>query len=493
MVDKVRQAVVMVHGMGEQKPLDTLNQFISAALEPDPAAAHQFYSRPDTVTDSYESRLYLAPRSPRKGEPEVRAQTEFYEYHWAHLMQGNRIDDLWATIRRMMLKVPWRVPSGLVVVWSLFWLLLFGAGFLLWQGDLKWDVEEVTGEVLLRTIAGGAAAGVALTYVVARLLPGWLSSSFVDVVRYLDTSPRSYQVRREIRKGIVDLLVNLHKATLETEPGKPRYQRIIVVAHSLGAFIAYDGIAYLWGHANQLLGDDRHRRGAPDGLAELERIASDLPEQCFAAGTTISEQQVTQYQAAQRQLWLGIRKQGYPWLITDFITLGTPMYFTDRLYTRNVKAFAKKVRGGELPTCPPQSEGDPDNNLNHTKLWFSWRNGKRRELDHKAAFAVVRWTNMWFPARWGFFGDWFGERLAPLFGNGIRDIAIKGNRRMRWFLRSRYFPGYAHALYLKFPEDGRDESVTAQLRKALDLSSTAWLKGTIAENANGGDKHAGGS
>jgi hypothetical protein len=32
MASKVRQAVVIVHGMGEQKPLDTLRRFIRAAL-----------------------------------------------------------------------------------------------------------------------------------------------------------------------------------------------------------------------------------------------------------------------------------------------------------------------------------------------------------------------------------------------------------------------------------------------------------------------------
>lgn len=82
---------------------------------------------------------------------------------------------------------------------------------------------------------------------------------------------------------------------------------------------------------------------------------------------------------------------------------------------------------------------------------------------------------MWFPARWGFFGDWFGGRLAPLFGNGIRDVPLTGNRRMRRWLRSRLVPGYAHALYLKFPEDLTEQSVTTELRGMLDLDSSAWV------------------
>ena len=32
-------------------------------------------------------------------------------------MQGNRLDDLWPTFRRVLLQPPWRVPAGLRVVW----------------------------------------------------------------------------------------------------------------------------------------------------------------------------------------------------------------------------------------------------------------------------------------------------------------------------------------------------------------------------------------
>jgi hypothetical protein len=53
-----RQAVVIIHGMGEQRPLDMLNNFIEAAI---PGTAAQradlsrpvYYSRPNEVSDSY--------------------------------------------------------------------------------------------------------------------------------------------------------------------------------------------------------------------------------------------------------------------------------------------------------------------------------------------------------------------------------------------------------------------------------------------------------
>jgi hypothetical protein len=455
----------MIHGMGEQRPLDTLNRFIVAALPPDEKGKQEFYSRPDPVTDSFESRLYLAPPLHDEDGTEVHAQTEFFEYHWAHLMQGNRADDLWPTFRRVMLEHPKRVPKGLRVVWVLFWLLLIGGAALLFRGGLTIAKDESIPQALLRVILGGGALSVGLTYLVTKLLPRWITTSFVDVVRYLDTSPRSYEVRREIRKGMVDLLVNLHKRG---------YQRIVVVAHSLGAFIAYDGLAYLWAHP-ELLPGHHLATDMPDGLEEVESKASDLPDEMWAGGRSATDAQVRDYQSAQRRLWVGLRAQGNPWLVTDLITLGTPMYFTDRLFTRNLDEFKQRVQRGEFPTCPPQCEGTPGNNVNEMPRWFSWKNrAGGHELDPKAPFAVVRWTNMWFPAAAGFFGDWFGDRLGPLFGNGISDIRLHGNG---W---RRFIPGYAHAEYLLFPKDASTYSVTRVLRDTLELNSTEWLAPTIS-------------
>jgi len=460
----VRQAVVIVHGMGEQRPLETLSEFIGAALEADGGGRRLFYSRPDQVVDSYESRRYLAPVA-HNAAGEVRAQTEFFEYHWAHLMQGNRLDDLWPAFRRMLLAPPWYVPAGLRIVWAIFWALLI-AGVILFlsvKPSLGFDLTTITLGDFLKAIVGGGLTAVALTYIVTRWLPSWLTSSFVDVVRYLDTSPRSYQVRRDIRAGIVDLLEGLH--------ADGRYQRIIIVAHSLGSYIAYDAISYLWGQMDKLHSgpvrpdvDEPEQGDQPVGLAELEGAASALTD----------ESDVAAYQQAQRRMWLGLRAQGNPWLITDLLTFGSPMYMADRIYTRDRRKFDERVSRRELPTCPPQHELLERNNVNHQLLWFSWNNRGRRVLYHAAPFAVVRWTNAWFPAHFGFFGDWFGGPLRPLFGNGILDRPLLANG---WKTR---IPAYAHALYYHFQGDEhREESVTCRLREAMALAATEWLRPTL--------------
>lgn len=57
MAHKVRQAAVIVHGMGEQKPNDTLRGFIGAALPPNPNADGGYYSRPDKMSRRGDARV----------------------------------------------------------------------------------------------------------------------------------------------------------------------------------------------------------------------------------------------------------------------------------------------------------------------------------------------------------------------------------------------------------------------------------------------------
>lgn len=475
--EKIRQAVVVVHGMGEHRPLETLNGFIAAGLPPVAGVEliDQYYSRPDEVTDSYEARRYLAPRQPTQppyaDDPEIYAQTEFFEYHWAHLMQGNKLSDLRPAMTRLLFRRWSSVPEGLRVVWVGFWILIAAAiWFFIWGPGSELAFSGSLLEDAIRVLVGTGLIATAAAFLVVNFLGGWATSSFVDVVRYLDTSPRSYAVRHDIRKGIVDLLQGLH------DSGK--YKRIVIVAHSLGSYIAHDGITFLWGTMNT-----RHA-GAPGpgmgtvkpaGLEHLEKAASDLVTGWEEDRRSLpSGEHLEVYRDAQRDLWQGVRENGNPWLITDLITLGSPMYFADRLYTKNYRQFRQRVKATEFPTCPPESDPAEYNNIHHTKRYYSYRDRTgRRVLYHGALFAVVRWTNMWFPAHLWFFGDWFGGPLAPLYGPGIMDIRLKNKRFWpRFWTR---FPAVAHARYFRYPKDQSNESATTRLRDAMGLASGAWL------------------
>ena len=459
---RIRQAVVIIHGMGEHRPLDALSEFIRAGLRA-VDGKRQFYSRPDRVTKSFESRRYLAPRHPANPTlPATYEQTEFYEYHWAHLMQGNRFGDIWPSFSRVLLRWPWAVPKGLQVVWAIFWALIVLAAIFFLAGPGR--EIEFTGspiEDLLRPFVGVGLVGAVLTYLIVTLFGSWITTSFVDVVRYLDTSPRSYQVRRDIREGIVALLQGLHDSD-------SNYQRIIVVAHSLGSYIAYDAISYLWAQMNEQhagpIDDKSPGTKVPDGLPELEAAAQAVD----AARPDEAEAARAAYRAAQRRLWLGLRANGNPWRITDLVTLGSPMYFAHLLYTKNRKKFDERVERRGLPTSPPKHD-EGHKVVPGAPPVLSHPSNGRRVLYHGAPFSVVRWTNMWFPARARFFGDWFGGPLGPLYGKAIEDIPLPGNG---W---TSLVPAWAHARYFHFPDDVRASSVTTILRTALDLASAPWL------------------
>jgi hypothetical protein len=205
------------------------------------------------------------------------------------------------------------------------------------------------------------------------------------------------------------------------------------------------------------------RHGCPRWPRRTRAEAATLPPPGIGAP---NDADVAEFRRAQYRLWSGLRDQGNPWLITDFISVGTPMYFAHLLYTRDVKSFDERVKRRELPTCPPQNEERPPDEVSSTGAYFSYPWRGRQVLYDGAPFAVVRWTNLWFPwvpKSFGFLGDWFGGPLRPLFGNGILDVPVRGN------LPKRLIPGYAHALYFKFPEDRTDDSVTKHLHEALEL------------------------
>lgn len=61
------------------------------------------------------------------------------------------------------------------VVWAFLWGPL---------SDI--DLEDLAAETVIGALVGGGLTATVLTYVVSRLLPGWLTTSFVDVIRYLD-------------------------------------------------------------------------------------------------------------------------------------------------------------------------------------------------------------------------------------------------------------------------------------------------------------------
>ena len=459
----MRQAVVVIHGMGEQRPMSFLRGLLGAAIGKSIVDETKYHSHPDKMSRSYELRRLLVEED---GE---RPQTEFYEYYWAHYMKANTLGDLTPRVKRLMFRLPWTVPGSMRLLWLILWAVAAFAAFAAytWGSEVLFEDPNT----LIKGInAGWLAAGAALT---VGAVKGLLISHFADVTRYVNPAPRNVEIRQKIRSGAVDLLRELHKS------GK--YDRIVLLCHSLGSFVGLDALRELWHEVHQC-----HSGTTPatqEALEKLEGIGEDLKQE---TGNTMALRK--EYREAQRALWQEQRAGGSPWLITDFVTAGSPLIGSTFLLAKNETELKAMQTARELPTCPPVLEVSRAGRKGYA---FRWPSDSPLLLHQGATFAPVRWTNTWYPSRFGVFGDWFGGPLAPLYGRGIEDLpATKG----KW---TRFIPVVGHVRYFKWSDRTGLGTSIAAIRSGLalensgvvdnqdnEIGTNTWL---AAVNANASD------
>lgn len=453
-----RQAVVLIHGMGEQQPMTLLRRFARAVVRAPADGREPYFSRPDRVSGSYELRRLSVPA---RGADELPA-TDLFEFYWAHLMSGNRLVQIVPLVRTLLMQWPRRVPGQLRLLYALLWTtLLASAVFALSFATAadavaavldRFGVDAVPVRVVAAVVAVvGAAAQWAVT------------GTFVDVARYLYPRPENIEVRQAIRMAAVSLLRTLHE--------REAYDRIVVVGHSLGSIIGLEAIHHLWAEMNTAGRDDGQQR--PPKLMAWQlaagqlRVAAGLP-----AGADVVDEPVADghaspppslpaawsaYVNAQQDLWQEQIERGNPWRIADFVTLGSPLVYAALFMADAELPLDARLANRELPACPPAPEAaHPKASHERRRSYvasYPARFGtdpaapgrERRVLHHGAAFGPTRWTNIWFPARRGVFGDWFGGPLAPVFGPGVRDRPILGGpwkRRFPVWPHTHYFDGF---------------------------------------------------
>ena len=102
-----RQAVLLIHGIGEQKPMDTLRGFVRTMWRTDESVQRQHgsdrdgvWSKPYTLSENFELRLLTT------AENAAGIRTDFYEFYWAHLMQGTKIGHVVAWAKTLLLRRP---------------------------------------------------------------------------------------------------------------------------------------------------------------------------------------------------------------------------------------------------------------------------------------------------------------------------------------------------------------------------------------------------
>ncbi len=506
-VNKVRrkQAVVVVHGMGEQRPMETLRDLASSL-----AGSRNVFIIPDQATGSAELARIRVPG--RNGDP----STDFYELYYADLLGGGTFAQLRGWVLGLMVRWPHQVPKEVWRIWIFLWALVL---FTLWwlgpllANDPVGKVKSILSGmadplnrpnglqlVLLaacslllsarlsimsqahvnsprkkpnpqRTLAVywsylvPVAAPVVIAYAAYFVLPwssfqlpdGWCASSgffscafaflasilhlewfklliaalvwyvvtkfgvpyFGDVARYVRSNAESIEGRRAIRERGIRLLDELHNRKefkKGKETGESEYDRIIVVAHSLGTVVAYDVMRIFWAQRNI----NNFGKVPAVALGSMKAMAA-LP----GYSSPFSTEQINALSGLQDAISLAMRDEKDAWRITDFITMGSPPARADFLMSRDWPRFEKNITERQFPTCPPVLE----------KGVFTYNNDKAGgETPHHAAmFSATRWLAIYDPVRKLIFGgDFIGGPVKALFGHGISQLAVKITRNS-WF------------------------------------------------------------
>lgn len=416
----MKQAIVIWHGMGEQIPMQTLNSFVKSVwttdstlvdpARPDPDSGgprdgNTSWAKPDQRNSSTELRR-ITTESDRSGN-----HTDFYEYYWAHMMQGTTWEHVTTWIRDLLLRNPrTQVPRRIFHAWVALWIIA-----VIVLGVWIWGLWPRPAETRPWVIISAAVFGL----VVSAFVSNVLIKRFGDVARYVKAWPPNVAKRHVIRQTGVDLLDRLIQSK--------EYDRIVVVAHSLGTIVAYDILAMLFAKYNTVLDD-----GTPSETPQPERNRlEEMIREAEASGRTLD---LDAFQAQQALAFAEARAQGARWSISDFITLGSPLTHAEFLMAESHDDLRERQETRLLPTCPPTLEYDRKTELSH----FTYaRHADRVPLDrrvphHAALFGYTRWTNLYSEEKGILTGDLVSGPVGNVFGlssgagtvTGIRDIAV---------------------------------------------------------------------
>lgn len=390
------QAVIIIHGMGEQRPMETLRSFADAIL-PDPKPGEEkYFSRPDSLSESFELRVLQNRSQPR---------TRFFEYYWQDKVTGTSFSHVIEWLSTLLLRRPKNVPRRLVPVWVISWVLLavaFMAGVLgVFERFTQATTKSPSFMISLISLAVLSAVQ-------------WFILKFVgDVARYLNPSPGNIKIRQDIRTNGIKLLKKIH------EEGE--YERVIMVGHSLGSFVAYDILKQVWQEYHKAYLDPA--ASGQEALKKVEKAGEDLRK--GISGTTIQD-----YTDAQVELWKELRSLGNPWLVTDFVTLGSPLAHAALVLAKSRDELKMRQRQRELPTNPPEPEIErtkkEERHFYSYRVWDGY--GEKEDIVLRAIhsaglFAPTRWTNIYFS------GDLAGGPITD-FGPGVRNIEVNSGSKI---------------------------------------------------------------
>ncbi|RLA44769.1 MAG: hypothetical protein DRR06_08870 [Gammaproteobacteria bacterium] len=428
-----KQAVLLIHGIGEQHPMDTLRGFVESvwtkntAIHKDHSQGAAMWSKPDNISGSYELRC-LTTAANTGG-----IRTDFFECYWAHLMHGNKMEHVLAWGYHLLWRRPSRVPRQLILLYRVLWLTIFIVAvlFAISAYDI-WGLPSFF-QGLAPLFVGAGSLLLALANLVLINIVG-------DAARYLSPSPDNIHRRAEIRRNGVELIRKLHAEG---------YSRIVIVGHSLGAVIGYDILTHSW--------VDYHRDFSPSDNTSVARQALESLMQ----NDESEEWDVDGFQTAQKMYLNELKLAGNKWRVTDFITLGSPLAHAAVLLAKDADDLNDKISDRELPTCPPKPESSGGFTF---KLKFDEGTAISAYAvpHHAAMFAPTRWSNLYFPSRGIFLGDVIGGPTSQILGCGIRDIPVQTKRWNGLVSHTSY--------WYDDPRNSDDDNPITHLRAVLDLA-----------------------
>lgn len=407
----------------------------------------QRFNKPDQLSDSYELRRYQLRRTAN------RPRTDLFELYWANKVPGTKLHHVFAWLRTIALRRPNHVSDRLRPIAYIAYAAAAAAVVAVISLLLALGVDGFSRV----WHAGSALAKIswvsALLSLIGSTINWFLIGTLGDAARYLDAAPDNIAVRQAIRQGGVALLRRLHT--------EGRYDRITLVGHSLGSVICYDIIRLYWSEVYL-------SHGAP--LTVDQTSLNSYEHQPLVTGENTN---VDAFQQAQRKLWQEYRRLGHPWLITDLVTIGSPLTHAGTLLARSPAHLEARMTDRELPTCPPR--GGAQAFARREQYLVDGQIRTLRMPTPAAPFALTRWTNIYAPTKAIVCGDPIGGPVAAIFGAGIEDVSV---RLSSWWRRN---TPWAHTSYWHEPRSASGANPTRRLWESLDIDSAGWLNQHVAE------------
>lgn len=462
-VKRKSQAVVVIHGMGEQRPMSTLRSLVDVVWNSDLSLTDPAPTKrtTDPQTGREINRSWIVPDD-RAGSHELRRittvadvngrRTDFYEFYWADLLQGNVFAHLLAWIRGLLLRRWSTVPADARPFYLALWIVLILSvlpAAALWLmgifGADRWIFPATV------WTAFAALVGLTITTVVLPV--------YGDVATYVLTEPGTVGKRAAVRARGTQLLERL----MEDES----YDRIVVVGHSLGSIIAYDLLQILWVKYGP---SHRNPRPEPEVTAALRAIDPFVSPAVVAVGQdpTLPEEQLPAFRTAQWRLYEALRTapdKTLPWKISDFVTLGSPLTHAEFLVALDAGKWRRGVEERVYSVCPPIAESERRATIVY----------KDHHAHHAAVFAATRWTNVCDLGNYWSSGDPFSGRMTGNFYGGTKEMRV----RLRWKLLGFRTRLMTHTHYWSADAEGEeigpDDRPTgrdhiAVVREAIDLA-----------------------